>query len=312
MDIDAELDALLHEVPEAHAPPAKRQKTGKKRKSTMVSRYKADTRKQLRQEVIEQTQKANSDYAVVETVAKPVRSETAAPQPVDQTTTGSRMEIHQLKKQTLRISNRLTYASKKLKTLLKSQPTPELSECINALQNVQTDMTELPRQIDRAISASSTLALLEGRNWRSLPHCLVHGLVYDAVTADRAAELTARLARTPLQWDQTQVEADAQDTLAKYTEALAAEINAVTESTPAHHTMRHAQQLICTQYEQAILSGTAAQSAERTQRYNELTAVRSLMKLTRHERLKPPPAPALILLDPLERVASVPAAAIDP
>jgi len=298
----------------ASTAPAHAAKRQKKRKSTLVTTFLAENRKKIRQQETVKHEMANSDYVVIETPKAPLLpTNTVSPQPqlVSQNTVGSRMEIQQLKHQTTQISARLTYTMKKLKSLQNTNPgIAKISELHALVHSVQTAMANLPRQIDRAISASSTLAVVEGRNWRTLPHCLVHGLVIDAVTAERENELAMRLARTPLQFDRRYTEIDSNELLTKYSEALTAEIAASTSSEPAVATLRHAQSLVYTQYKKSMIAATAEQSPERTEGHAQLKAVRALMKLARQEVLKPPAQPAG-LSDPLEQMTAVPPSAFE-
>jgi len=301
--------------------PAKR---SRHKKSRLFANLRADQRKQNRRIANAKEQRQKSDY--LDTVglepAEPVRkrvipsAERVRPrmQRVNQNIIGSRNDIQTLKEHVQLITNRVKHANTKLKTRVNS---PELNSYFASLNNAETDLNKLPRLIDRAVSASSTMALVEGRNWRTVPHCLVHGLVHDHITVERNAELITRLNRTPLKNSIHEMDETAYDQVEQYSEALAAEIKTVNDETTPLETLQQAQDAVLSCYEQAILQSTKPQTLARTERYAELKAARSLMKFAlrmkkKKEKRKPVGSVDVPLEDPSQHMTPIPEPAHDP
>ena len=311
-----------------------------KRKNTIIGRWKAKNRKEERQNEAKQHEREQSDYLFVDNkhrlashtrkikptelaplVIAPLNivDTRSKPQLVNQSTKGSRADIQELKEKVRTVYNRVHHATNKIKTLLKTHNIPSDDGQLKALSNAQQDLASLPQQIDRAVSASSTLALIEGRHWRLVPHSLVHGLVIDNITAEREVELTTRLTRTPLKATRASVDEESTKQIEAMSEALAREIKATMDQRTSLETLQHAQNLICELYEEGILRSTLPDSAQRLAMRQKLQGTRVLQKTTLRihktglssHRLKPEtdpvgdlqaiPAPA----STLERHASV-------
>jgi hypothetical protein len=276
-----------------------------KRRSNIISSWKTKVRKEQRQNTTKQQEREQSDYLFVENkhrvssqaprarklkIHAPIQlviQPAVVQQPqiiqsrfqlVDQSTRGSRADIQDLKEKIRTVSNRVHHAMNKIKTLLKTHNIPSDEGQLKALLNAQQDLASLPQQIDRAVSASSTLALVEGRHWRSVPNSLVHGLVIDNITAEREIELATRLARTPLKSTRATVDEEAIKQIDAFSEALAAEIKATMDKNTSLETLEHAHNMMCKFYEEGIIKTTNPDSIQRTAMFQKLLGTRSLMK----------------------------------
>jgi hypothetical protein len=275
-----------------------------KRKTNLISSWKSKVRLEQRQNTTKQQEREQSDYLYVENkhrqvshVARPRKLKvhtplvitplamTVAPpearpmaQLVEQSVRGSRADIQELKETVRTINNRLHHSANKSRTVFKAHNIPVDEGHLKALTNAQQDLAALPQQIDRAVSASSTLALVEGRYWRLVPHSLVHGLKIDGITADRDVEVTTRLTRTPLKTTRASVDEEAIKQIDAFSEALAREIKTTMDQSSSLETLQHAHNLICKLYEDGIVKTTTADSIQRTAMYQKLQGARVLMK----------------------------------
>jgi hypothetical protein len=294
------LNLLALKPPKSSAP----KKLKIARRSTIITNWKAKTRREERQNTTKQHEREQSDYLFVDNkkrqashtirarkikyVAAPlVIAPLTAPrvvdtrsksQLVDQTIKGSRADIQELKEKIRTVTNRIHHSTNKIKTMLKTHNIPAEEGQLKSLLNAQQDLASLPQQIDRAVSASSTLALVEGRHWRLVPHSLVHGLVVDTITSEREAELTTRLTRTPLKATRATVDEESTKQVDAFSDALAREIKATIDQSTSLETLQHAHNLICKLYEDAIIKTTSPDTLQRTAMYGKLQGTRVLMK----------------------------------
>jgi hypothetical protein len=279
---------------------AKRSKT-KKKKTTIITNWKAKNRRDERQNNAKQREREQSDYLFVDSKHRQAshrKPKKSAPEPliidtvniappsdsrsrsqiVDQSIRGSRADIQELKEQIRTVSNRIHHATNKIKTMLKTHNIPADEGQLKSLLNAQQDLVSLPHQIDRAVSASTTLALIEGRHWRLTPHSLVHGLVIDNITAEREAELTTRLTRTPLKANRATVDEESMKQVDAFTEAIAREIRATMDQSSSIENLQHAHNLMCKLYEDGIIRTTNPDTLQRTAMFQKLAGTRTLMK----------------------------------
>jgi hypothetical protein len=281
----------------AKKPSSKRSRSH--RKNTIITNWKAKTRKEERQNETKQQEREKSDYLFVENkhrkashTRKPKNSAVdpiviaplsildtrSRPQLVDQSIRGSRADIQGLNDTIRGIYNRVYHTTNKIKTVFKAHNIPTDDGQLKALSNAQQDLAALPQQIDRAVSAASTLALVEGRHWRLNPSSLVHGLVFDTISSEREADVTTRLTRTPLKATRASVDEEATKQIEAFSEALALEIKATLDQRTALETLQHAQNLICELYDEGILRSTLPDSAQRIAMRQKLQGLRVLQK----------------------------------
>jgi hypothetical protein len=286
--------------------PVSKSKKLKTKRRTIITSWKEKNRREERLNTAKQHEREQSDYLFVDNKKRlashtkrtkkkigdraPLIIAPLAPsaalivdprsraQLVDQSIRGSRADIQELKGTVRTVDNRIHHAGNKIKTVLKAHNIPAEEGQFKALQNAQQDLASLPQQIDRAVSAAATLALVEGRHWRLNPNSLVHGLVYDNISAERELEVTTRLIRTPLKANRASVDEEAMKQIDAFSEALAREIKATMDKSSPAENLQHAHNLICKLYEDAIIRTTAPDTLQRTAMYQKLQGTRVLQK----------------------------------